>query len=115
MHVGLDTDVYKSTGIVPCSGTFSSSREHALILRNPLPRKFSTDLGIGGFPRSSPGPTDPLLVLQVFVLTGDRLPFLSSGGRFGSGPNRIIPPQLPKKYSLSWYIAPFSNVVQTTH
>ncbi|MQL87747.1 hypothetical protein Taro_020290 [Colocasia esculenta] len=69
MHVGLDTDVYKSTGIVPCNGTFSSLREHALILRNPLPRKLSTDLGIGGFPRSSPAPPDPLLVLQVFVLT----------------------------------------------
>ncbi|MQM10775.1 hypothetical protein Taro_043671 [Colocasia esculenta] len=75
-------------------GTFSFSREHILIFRNPLPCKLSTDLGIGGFPRSSPGPPDPLLVLQVFVLTGDRLPSLSSGGPFGSGPNRITPPQL---------------------
>ncbi|MQM16193.1 hypothetical protein Taro_049145 [Colocasia esculenta] len=28
------------------------------------------------------------------VLTGDRLPSLFSGGPFGSGPNRIIPPHL---------------------
>ncbi|MQL86617.1 hypothetical protein Taro_019162 [Colocasia esculenta] len=61
-HVGLDTDAYKGTGTVPCNGTFSSSREHILAFRNPLPHKLSTDLGIGGFPRSSPG----LLILFWF-------------------------------------------------
>ncbi|MQL88494.1 hypothetical protein Taro_021051 [Colocasia esculenta] len=84
----------KDIGAVPCKGTFSSSREHALILRNPLPRKFLTDLGIGGFPRSSPGPPDPLLVLQALVRTGARLPIFSSGGLFGSGPNRNTLPHL---------------------
>ncbi|MQL90487.1 hypothetical protein Taro_023086 [Colocasia esculenta] len=34
-------------------------------------------------------------VMRVLVLTGDRLPYsLSSGGPFGSGPNRITPPHL---------------------
>ncbi|MQM08727.1 hypothetical protein Taro_041586 [Colocasia esculenta] len=54
-HVGLYASAYKGTGTVPCNGTFSSVREHILAFRNPLPHKLSTDLGIGGFPRFSPG------------------------------------------------------------